>query len=390
MIRTLSIVFLLIALAALMMLHLTYGLGYVARVYVKQDSDTSDIDWKPQFALRRSSHPSQLPKRLAVNRVTAAFEDHSAIDDLHKFLVESETTSLIVAQNGSLIYESYFNGLDPGQPVSTFSVSKSVFSMMLGRAINRGWDGFMDESLSNYLPELTARDPEFSDITATHLINMRSGIAFDSDVTFPFYNEDKPLIYYADDLKKILFKHPEIESAPGPFHYNDFNPNLLALAFERATNKSIKHLLQTELWTPIGAEFDAVWMTDSHGFPLIDSGLGATPVDLVRIGQIMLDVGEGSSDFIPNHWHKASTVVDDRKPIFTKGKPQWHYQQGWWIMPRSADLADYSAIGHLGQYIYVSPQSRVVVVRTGYGRGSWKDEDFINLFFKTSTELRQN
>lgn len=248
--------------------------------------------------------------------------------------------------------------------------------------------GFMDQPLTRYLPELEKRDTRFTKITPENLINMRSGIAFDNDVSFPFYNEDKPIVYYASDLEKVLFSHPEIESEPGPFLYNDFNPNLLALAFERASGRSIQELLQAELWSPLNAQYDALWMTDYRGYPLMESGLGATPVDLARIGQIMLDVGESSSDFIPPDWHRQSTQLNNNKPVYNDGKPAWHYQYGWWVMPRYSGLADYAAIGHLGQYIYVSPQSRMVIVRTGFGKGKWSDSDFIRLFYQAAGALR--
>lgn len=51
------------------------------------------------------------------------------------------------------------------------------------------------------------------------------------------------------------------------------------------------------------------------------------------------------------------------------------------VMSRESGAADYSAIGHLGQYVYVSPQSDLVIVRTGMNKGDWHDDDFIRLFY---------
>ncbi|MBX2882078.1 MAG: beta-lactamase family protein [Granulosicoccus sp.] len=381
-----SVVFLALA-VPLAWLEWRYGLSYVARVYIKQESDASDIHWKPRIELQQSSNKRQLETQLDTARVAAAFNTHTEVSDLSDFMQATEATSLIVLQHGRLIYEEHFNEHLPGEAVATFSVSKSLFSMLLGRSAVDHLSGFMDASLEQYVPELLSKDPRFSAITHQHLINMRSGIAFDSDVSFPFFNEDEPLIYYADDLVKTLLAHPEIENEPGQFLYNDYNPNLLALAFARASGRSLPELLQSELWEPLGANFDAMWMTDYHGFPLIESGFAAAPVDLALVGQTMLDIGAGRSLFLPKAWHREITTVGEESPVYAVGEPVWHYRNGWWVMPRGTGAADYSAIGHLGQYVYVSPQNDLVIVRTGYGRAEWDDIDFIKLFYTTATEL---
>lgn len=366
-------------------LHWSYGLSYVFRVYTKQESDVRDIDWKPVYTLNRSDNPRLLRKWPKSDQVRAGFELHPDVSDLDKFMVQMGSTSFIVLQRGAVVYEAHYNGHTPGQPVATFSVSKSVFSMMLGRTVTEKLPSFMNESITHYVPELADRDSRFTNITNSDLINMRSGIAFDSEVSFPFYNEDEPLIYYSHSIKKVILNHTEIDGNPGVFVYNDFNPNILGLALERASGRTLPELLQSEFWTAIGAANDAVWMTDYKGVPLMESGLGAAPVDLALIGQTMLEVGAGLSDFIPQEWHTISSSVPNEKPVKTYGEPVWHYKNGWWIMPRNSGAADYSAIGHLGQYIYISPQSELVIVRTGMHTGEWDDIDFIQFFYEAAS-----
>ncbi len=376
---------LLLAVALLGVLEWSYGLSYVHRVFTKQDSDVDDINWKPVLTLNRSPNPRYLKKQLKPDQVIAAFELHPAINDLNSFMEEFGSTSLVVVQNGVVIYEAHYNGHVPGQAVASFSVSKSAVSMVLGRMLAGELSGFMEGSVAQYVPELIDRDSRFENISHSDLINMRSGIAIKREVSFPYFTEDLPLLYYSDSVRKVVLNRAEIESAPGEFVYNDFNPGLLGLAFERASGRSLPELLQSELWNPMGATNDAVWMTDYEGVPLMAAGLGAAPIDLALMGQTMLEVGAGLSDVIMQRWHTSSTSISSEKPANSDAEPAWYYENGWWVMPREAGAPDYSAIGHLGQYVYVSPQSDLVIVRTGMHKGDWSDEDFIQLFYDVAS-----
>jgi hypothetical protein len=46
-----------------------------------------------------------------------------------------------------------------------------------------------------------------------------------------------------------------------------------------------------------------------------------------------------------------------------------YYSYFWWGSKRLGGKSDFSAVGNKGQYIYVSPQKSVIIVRSGFDYG---------------------
>lgn len=389
MLRWFGAVVLLAAVVALVLVHGSYGLDYVVRVYVHQESSPDDYRWKPSVRLRASAVGAELVRQPDPLSVRVALEADSRIQNLDAFLHRTGSTALIVAKERQVIFEGHYNGHQPGELVPTFSASKSVFSALVGRAVDRGYLAALDDAITRYVPELADRDHRFNKITLAHLIDMRSGLSFHDEVTFPFFDADKPLVYYATDLRRTLLTRTRISREPGSFHYGDYDPNLLALALERGAKQPWQRLLQTELWDALGARHDALWSTDQRGFPMVESGLAAAPVDLARLGIAMLD-SAGPGGLVSTSWHERSTLPLKPLPDDTGQSGPWHYQNGWWLLPRREGPADFCAIGRFGQYVYVSPAHRVVIVRTGIDRGGLQDTDFIEIFFAAAERLGQS
>ncbi len=373
---------------ALAMLHAHYPLDYVARVLIQQESDFDDFEWKPSKTIAAPAAARPLPRAVDAERVRTAFQVHPSIDHLDSFMADIGSTALVVLKGGDLMYEAYYNGSNESALQAGFSVSKSLLSIMMGGAIARGDLGGLETPITDYLPELAARDGDFAKITLGHLLDMRSGIGFQSSVSFPWINQDPSLVYYTNDMRKTVLIHPRIAGAPGTFLYNDYNPNLIGLALERATGSDLVELFSQTVWQPLGAEYDSLWSTDYGGFPMTESGFVARARDLARVGRMMLDGGRvGDQELIPPEWHHRSTHRLEPFQFEEYNGRQWGYRTGWWIVSRPADPPDYAAIGHFGQLIYVSPQNAMVVVRTGEDSIGVNDLDLTEIFYATADRL---
>ncbi len=372
----------------LLFLHQSYPLDYIYRVMTKQESDANDKDWKPAFKLIPSVNPRSIHRALDRPAVEEAFSHSLPGVTIDQFMENSGTTSFLIYKDSAVIYEAYYNGANALTLNASFSVSKSVFSIIFGQSLASGAIKSIDDPITDYVPELLKLDERFENITLANMLDMRSGLHFDSDVSFPFFTEDKPLIYYATDLQKVLLNRTSIEQEPGQFHYNDYNPNLLGLALERATNNRFQTLVQKGLWNPIGMAHSGLWSTDYRGFPLFESGLAATATDLLRIGIAMLESGfvEGREILSPQ-WYQRSTQTDLKLAQGTFDGVDWEYQNGWWLIPQEQNNVDYLAMGHLGQYMYISPMNNSIVVRTAQHKGNYSDDDFIDLFRQSLRHL---
>jgi CubicO group peptidase (beta-lactamase class C family) len=156
-------------------------------------------------------------------------------------------------------------------------------------------------------------------------------------------------------------RRTEIERAPGlGWHYNNFNPLLLGLILERATDMAVADYMETRLWRPMGAEADASWSLDSEdsGFEKMESGINARARDFARFGLLMLRGGRAETRrVVASGWVRAATV--DRSGYFG-------YDLGWWVEAGSrGGQLPFVVRGKYGQVVAVDPAQGAVVVRLG-------------------------
>jgi CubicO group peptidase (beta-lactamase class C family) len=372
--------------ASLAILHSRYPLPYIYQVFVHQSPDYSDFEMFPASRIPQSGSPSLLPVAPDPGVITL-IESQPGIEDFDGFLTATDTTAFLVVHDGKIVLEQYLKGHDESSAENTFSVAKSITSALVGLAIR---DGYLrlDAPITEYLPELSARDRRFEDVTIESLLNMRSGIRYVDGVTFPFFTSDDPLSYYFPRLETILLERTLVEAPPGRFQYNKYNPQFIGLALSRSADRTVSGYLGQALWEPMGASYVAGWNTDANGLERMESGFFARARDLARFGLMYLNDGEVEGrQVIPREWVRMSTDTPEHIALEKYDGRTWGYRLGWWIVPRPEGRSDYCGIGHFGQIVYVSPQYRAVFVRNGPGRGEWSDRDWTQLFYSLAGQL---
>jgi CubicO group peptidase (beta-lactamase class C family) len=344
---------------------LFYGrcdIPYIVRVLVRRDGNTDDHEWKRTVAVVPSPMPVPWREVPGCDAVVQAFAVEPDIPPLDAYLRQGGALALVVVRDGAITCEWYGNGAAKNKPVAVMSISKTVTSLVLARAVASGELHGLDESITSLVPELGARDPRFAAVTLATLVDMRSGVAFDDDTSFPWVNRDPPQVYYAGDLAETVVERTRIESPPGRFVYNDYAPNLIGLALERATRTRRATGSVQALWSELGAEYPAFWTVDDHGFAWHESGFVVTARDLARIGQLMLDDGRvGDRQVAPPAFLTRSFDPAGRQPATRFAGIELGYRNGWWV-PNDDELF---AMGRFGQLMLVSPASRTVIVRVG-------------------------
>jgi CubicO group peptidase (beta-lactamase class C family) len=325
---------------------------YAVRVLTRQDSSITDVEWKQQTTVRASATPRPWPE--------------AARCPAREALPTENAQSLVVIHDGRLVCEWYGNGGARDHRAAAFSISKTVLSLLLARAVADRQIGGLDTPVTKGIPELRARDQRFAAITLGDLIDMRSGIAFDERVSFPWVDQDYPSVYYASDLADTVVRRPRIEGPPGRFQYNDYAPNLIGLAVRRSAGIELTRTPLQQLWNDLGAEYPAAWSVDDHGFPYHESGFVVTARDLARIGQLMLDDGRvAGRQVAPRAFLDRSLDAANRDPVTTFAGVRVGYRNAWWILPRGDGGRDLAAMGAHGQVMVVSPSTRTVLVRMG-------------------------
>lgn len=277
------------------------------------------------------------------------------------------TESYLIIKNDSLYYEKYwpeYNNSNKDSISNSFSVAKSIISLLIGIAVDEGKITSIDDPIGKYVESYNEDGKE--KITLRHLLTMSSGLNWDESST-PF--SDNTEAYYGWDLESLMDKQSVMEEPGVYFDYMSGNTQLLGFALEKATDMSVSEYTQQKLWGPLGATYNALWNLDTKdGHEKTFCCIYATSRDYARIGQLMLNKGmwKGKRIISSKYVQQATSLADLKvKPDDSKNKK---YGLSWWI-DHYRGLNIYYARGILGQYIICIPEHDLVIVRTGYSRG---------------------
>ncbi|TLF56102.1 serine hydrolase [Nocardia cyriacigeorgica] len=316
-----------------------------------------------------SPEPRPLPKTEAPLPDTVPWK--GAQITVSEFLDTTKTNSFVVLRDGVMIHEWYRDGVGPATKQSSWSVAKSVVSLLIGRAVDAGQMS-EDDRLVDLLPEL-ATGTDYDKVTIGDLLDMSSGIDVSEN-----YNKWAPFtgtarMYLTTDLDEFVDGHRTLVFPPGSKgDYRSVDTQLLGMALARVTGTSLSELLARDLWAPIGAVDDGLWNLDREGGQeKAFCCLNATARDFAKIGQLVADGGRvGEQQIVPPAWiERISTPSPHR--VSDEG-----YSAQWWH-PDGGDGADLSAVGVYGQYIWVDPPSRTVIVKlSDYGTSQDETETF--------------
>lgn len=290
---------------------------------------------------------------------------------LVSLLADRDTLAFLVLDNGEIAFEWYAPDHGPDRLSMVFSVTKSIFSLLLGAAIDDGLIGSVEDPVTLYVPELTKSG--FGVVTLEDLLRMDSSMDYVEDDN-PFGMHVK-FNYTADLTTQILDLRVRDRRDAG-FRYKSGDNALLGLVLDRALgDRTITDYLQERLWNPLGAESGGILSTDHEGgLERTWCCLALTARDLVRFGQLALDEGGWQGEeLLSAGWLKASFEPGfsaDRWPSEYFDSPIINYGYEWWLTEDAR-----VAIGKGGQYLYIDPARQLVMVRLGETQGDlgWVD-----------------
>lgn len=304
------------------------------------------------------------------------------IQDFNRFLRYTLTSSFIVIHNDKIIYEKYFNGYGRDSICTSFSCAKSFASTLIGFAIQDGYIKSVDEPITKYIPELMSRDTNFNKITIRNLMTMKSGIRYIEDYPGDL-PEDDDITYYHPDLRQAALNETEIVEKPDQnFLYNNYNPLLIGMLIERSTGRSVSKYLEEKIWKPLGMESIGSWSLDENGFEKMESGINAKSIDFAKFGRLFLNEGNwNGKQILSKEWIAEATQPDD------ESDSNAFYKYFWWINKRLNGKSDYYALGNKGQFIYICPQKKLIILRNGIEYGLPRAIEWTNLFYKFADKL---
>ncbi|MGO4714812.1 serine hydrolase domain-containing protein [Bradyrhizobium sp. 2TAF24] len=289
---------------------------------------------------------------------------------------------VVVARGGKLAFERYFPGADeiPGRIFghriadvafdsdtlhAMKSVSKSIASLAVGIAIDRGLIPGVDEPLFNFFPELAdLRTPEKDALRLSHVLTMSLGLRWiEATAATGDFDNDEARMNMAQDSCRYVLGLPSTAPPGREFFYNTGALTLLSTIIRKATGQPLDVFARDNLFAPLG--ITTVDWARVKGDTDAGGGLRLRPRDMARIGQLVLAGGQWNGrQIVPKAWIEASTAL---QITATDGMS---YGYLWWLgrtRLNGRELQWVGALGRGGQSIRIVPElDLVVAVTAGY------------------------
>jgi len=314
-------------------------------------------------------YPASTPYRFKNSSKQLNYGETIILDDWYKedaskkklkdFVEMHNTNAILIVKDDIIVYEQYGEDFDKNSFFTSYSLSKSFLSVLIGIAIEEGDINNVNEVITCYLPSLKNKS-KFENVKISHLLNHTSGIKtnFITDA----------YMYYGRNIENVIEKL-SIEREPGTFQkYQNINALLLGMILTNATGMNNAKYLEKKIWKKIGTESEAYWSTyEDSTYQKSFCCINAKIEDFAKFGRLMLNRGYWNEEkVIPESW------IDDILKRDTSGGSSWAYNKSWYM---GLELyGDFMAIGLYKQFIYISPYKNVVIVRLGEREPKLKEE----------------
>lgn len=276
---------------------------------------------------------------------------------------------IMVQKNGVNLYERYFNGYTADNAFHVYSVTKSIFSALVGIAVDKGYIKSINQSVMDFFPDYKVKAGERAiyDVTIKHLLTM----------TAPYKTAMEPYEEFFSSGNWVEFALDLLggEKPAGEFMYSPIvGTHILSGILAVATGRPILDFAMENLFTPLGIEVKENvvlaakeehiafgmrnthtrgWVVDPQGLNTASWGLTLTLTDMGKIGRLYLDGGvKDGKQIIPAGWIRESTREQSR----------WNelsYGYLWWIINNQDPI--YAALGDGGNALYINEKNKMVV-----------------------------
>lgn len=286
--------------------------------------------------------------------------------NLEGFLKETSTTSFLVIRDGQIIFEDYYLGTERDDLRISWSVAKSFMSALMGVAVESGQIKSLDDTVESYVPSL--RGGAYEGATIRNVLNMASGADFNEDYLDPKSDINKmgrvialggSMDEYSANLEGRVF-----DSGTARL-YVSIDTHVAAMVLRAATGKSLHDLFNENFGAKLGFGKAPHYLTDGQGVAFALGGLNMRSRDYALFGQLMLQGGQmNGQQILPKFWVDESTAVS--APSNDIGGTAMEYGYQWWVQKPVGP--DYHAGGIYGQFIYINPETNIVIVKTSAHR----------------------
>ena len=292
--------------------------------------------------------------------------------DLEKKITSDygNTAGMVVRKDGKTLYEKYFNECTAESRIHVYSVTKSIISLLLGIALDKGYLTSINQKVLDFFPDYSVkkREKTIQNVTIKNLLTM----------TAPYKYKVAPYVRYFTSEDRVPFTLDLLggKGQIGDFRYTPLiGPDILSGILVKTTGQSVFDFATKNVFSPLGITVErnvtfrskeeqlafnhandiSGWVTDRAGVNAGGWGLTLSPADMAKVGQLYLDGGmwEGKR-IVSKRWIDESTKEQSRW-----AKLNLPYGYLWWIMDEKEHAC--AAMGDGGNVIYFNTKKKLVI-----------------------------
>ena len=318
--------------------------------------------------------------------------------DLHVLISEQQPNicQIVGYKNGVEVYSDEWNGYTKKDACHVMSVTKSIVSLLVGIAIDKGLIQSIDQPVLAFFPEYKIKRGEktIQSVTIKHLLTMTAPYKYKYEPWTKVCTSDDWTVAALDLLGGR-------SGITGEFKYSTLGIHILTGIISKVSGMKVVDFANEFLFEPIGVNKHTnyfaltaeehkhftiskepkknVWFSDPQGVGTAGYGLCFSASDMAKIGQLCLDKGVyNCKHIISSKWLEEMVVP---KHICGDEFRNMSYGYLWWIIYGEKNI--YAAIGNSGNVIYVNPADNIVISITSYFKPTIFDRvDFIQEYIE--------
>ena len=319
-------------------------------------------------------------------RIGALFEtglDSLKVSEMEARILDStyrNIHSVLIVKDQKLVYEKYFQGykydymaeglrgeliqFDKETAHNTASATKSVTSLLVGKAIDKGFIEDSNSKVFSFFPAYSMlNDSAKERISVANLLTMTSGLKWnEQDVFYTEAENDIVQLFITSDPVKFILSKPVINEPGTNWYYNGGGTNLLGEIIHQSSQLKLDEFGEEYLFEPLGID-GYEWGSIKPDLIYASGDMKLKPRDMAKLGQLVLDEGKwNGNQVISSKWIKEMT---EHSVVFSQTRG---YAYHWWVQSYksgSENIISIYADGWGGQRIMVFPTINMVVVFTG-------------------------
>ena len=314
-------------------------------------------------------------------------------EDITAYVRDNEPNicQICVLKDGKEVFSEEWNGYKKGDCTHIMSATKSIVSLLVGIAIDKGMIKSVDEKVMSFFPDYTPKRGEKTifDVTLRHLLTMRA----------PYKGKDDPWTKVCSSKNWTTASLDFLGGRNGitdEFDYRTVCLHILSGILYRASGMKTVDFANQYLFAPLGiAEHENffartaeehkqftidkmpkgnLWFADPQGLGTPGYGLCMSACDMAKIGRLCLNRGMWSGkQIISEEWLNKMTAPRVVESKYFRGM---QYGYLWWVIHSEKNV--YAAIGNSGNVIYVNPEENITAAVSSYFKPTVFDRvDFI-------------